>query len=41
MTDTKNLPTREPTGEEKKIIDQLLSLYQARPTPDSYAFYDE
>ncbi|MCJ1392374.1 hypothetical protein MMC18_005241 [Xylographa bjoerkii] len=37
--DTKTLPSRAPTPEERTIIDEVLSLYQARPTDQSYAHY--
>ncbi|MCJ1321025.1 hypothetical protein MMC15_006367 [Xylographa vitiligo] len=37
--DTKTLPSRQATPEEQTIIDEVLSLYQARPTEQSYAHY--
>lgn len=38
---TKSMPTRQPTAEEKTIIDEVLSLYQCKPTEQSYAHYAE
>lgn len=40
-TNTKSLPSRQPTSEEKVIIDEILSLYQCRPTDKSYSHYKE
>lgn len=37
--DTKSLPRRKPSAQEQEIIDEVLSLYQAKPTADSYAHY--
>ena len=37
--DTKSLPSRKPSAEEQEIIDEVLSLYQARPTEKSYSHY--
>ena len=38
---TKNLPSREPSAEEIEIIQEILSLYQAKPTDKSYSHYAE
>ncbi|MCJ1383868.1 hypothetical protein MMC17_006982 [Xylographa soralifera] len=37
--DTKTLPSRQATPDEQTIIDEVLSLYQAKPTDQSYAHY--
>ncbi|MCJ1293879.1 hypothetical protein MMC34_005436 [Xylographa carneopallida] len=37
--DTKALPSRTATPQEQQIIDEVLSLYQAKPTDQSYAHY--
>ncbi|MCJ1433771.1 hypothetical protein MMC27_003136 [Xylographa pallens] len=37
--DTKTLPSRPATPQEQAIIDEVLSLYQAKPTDASYAHY--
>lgn len=41
MSSTKSLPTRQPTSSEKEIIDEVLSLYQCKPTEKSYSHYSE
>ncbi|KAF2091827.1 hypothetical protein K490DRAFT_32170 [Saccharata proteae CBS 121410] len=33
------LPTRTPSAEEQKVIDDVLALYQLRPSEESYAHY--
>ncbi|KAL8291773.1 hypothetical protein RQP46_002031 [Phenoliferia psychrophenolica] len=38
-TESKALPTREPTAEEKKIIDHISELYKCKPTNSSYDVY--
>lgn len=38
---TKSLPTRTPSSQEKEIIDEVLSLYQCKPTEKSYSHYSE
>ena len=37
----KSLPTREATGPEKTIIDEVLSLYQCKPSEKAYSHYAE
>ncbi|MCJ1420784.1 hypothetical protein MMC32_007143 [Xylographa parallela] len=37
--DTKTLPSRPATPQEQTIIDEVLSLYQLKPTDKSYAHY--
>jgi len=37
--DTKTLASRQATPDEQIIIDEVLSLYQAKPTDQSYAHY--
>lgn len=34
-----SLPTRQPSSEERVIIDEILSLYQCRPSEKSYSHY--
>lgn len=41
MSDTKSLPTRQPSASEQEVIDEVLSLYQAKPTEKSYSHYAE
>lgn len=38
---TKNLPTREPSADESKIIQDILSLYQCNPSEKAYSHYTE
>ena len=38
---TKALPSRQASAQEQEIIDEVLSLYQAKPTPKSYSHYSE
>ncbi|KAK5125998.1 hypothetical protein LTR85_011353 [Meristemomyces frigidus] len=33
--------TRQPSGQEQKLIDDILLLYQAKPTHESYSHYAE
>lgn len=40
-TSTKSLPTRQPTSAEKEIIDEVLSLYQCKPSEKAYSHYSE
>ena len=35
------LSTREPSPQEKKLMDDILLLYQAKPTHESYSHYAE
>lgn len=35
-----SLATRQASGSEQKIIDEVLSLYQLRPSDQSYASYE-
>ncbi|MCJ1399942.1 hypothetical protein MMC11_003145 [Xylographa trunciseda] len=37
--DTKTLASRQASPQEQEIIDEVLSLYQAKPTDKSYAHY--
>jgi hypothetical protein len=39
MSDTKSLPSRQPSASEQEVIDEVLSLYQAKPTEKSYSHY--
>jgi len=41
MSDTKSLPRRHPSASEQEVIDEILSLYQAKPTEKSYSHYAE
>ena len=41
MSDTKSLPSRQPSASEQEVIDEVLSLYQAKPTEKSYSHYAE
>ena len=36
---TKNLPAREPSAEENGIIQDILALYQCRPSEKAYSHY--
>jgi hypothetical protein len=38
---TKSLPTREPSADESKIIQDILSLYQCKPSENAYSHYAE
>ncbi|CCG83609.1 protein of unknown function [Taphrina deformans PYCC 5710] len=38
---TNTLPTRSPSSQEKEIIDEVLSLYQCKPSEKSYSHYAE
>ncbi|KAK4704082.1 hypothetical protein P7C70_g2129, partial [Phenoliferia sp. Uapishka_3] len=40
-TESKALPTRTPSAEEKKIIDAISELYKCTPSNSSYAHYTE
>lgn len=39
MSSSTKLSPRQPTQQEKTIIDEVLSLYQLKPTHQSYAHY--
>jgi hypothetical protein len=41
MSDTKSLPSRQPSASERAVIDEVLSLYQAKPDEKSYSHYAE
>ncbi|ORY81015.1 hypothetical protein BCR37DRAFT_388031 [Protomyces lactucae-debilis] len=41
MPNFKSLPTREASGSEKTIIEEVLSLYQCKPTEKAYSHYAE
>lgn len=36
-----SLSTRQPSAEEKKIIDDVLDLYQLKPSEQAYSHYAE
>lgn len=41
LRQTRTMATRQPTPQEKTIIDEVLSLYQCKPTEKSYSHYAE
>jgi ketosteroid isomerase-like protein len=38
---TKNLSSRQPSAEENKIIQDIIALYQCRPSEQAYSHYAE
>ncbi|KAL7415735.1 hypothetical protein BDY24DRAFT_406288 [Mrakia frigida] len=38
---SKALPTRQPTGEESKILEHIKELYRCAPTNDSFSIYSQ
>ncbi len=36
---SKSLPHREPSSEEQEIINEVLDLYQAKPSEKAYSHY--